>query len=29
VAMGIDRLLMVQTGKTDIREVLAFPFDIA
>ena len=27
VAIGLDRLLMVLTGKKDISEVLAFPFD--
>jgi lysyl-tRNA synthetase class 2 len=29
VAMGVDRLLMLQTGKIDLDEVLAFPFDRA
>ena len=29
VALGIDRLLMVTTGQTDIRNVLAFPIDRA
>ena len=29
VAMGVDRLLMLRTGKIDLDEVLAFPFDRA
>ncbi len=29
VAVGIDRLLMVKTGAKSMREVVAFPFDIA
>ena len=29
VAVGVDRLLMVATGKDDIRDVLAFPIDRA
>ncbi len=29
VAIGLDRLLMVLTGKAEISEVLAFPFDRA
>lgn len=29
VALGIDRLLMVITGQSDLRRVLAFPIDIA
>ena len=28
VAMGLDRLLMVETGKKNINEVLTFPFQI-
>lgn len=29
VALGLDRLLMVVVGATEIRQVLAFPFDLS
>lgn len=29
VALGVDRLLMLQTGRSDIKEVLAFPWSRA
>jgi len=29
VALGIDRLLMLACGATDIRQVLAFPYEFA
>ncbi|RMF87125.1 MAG: EF-P lysine aminoacylase GenX, partial [Planctomycetota bacterium] len=29
VAMGLDRVLMLQTKASDIREVMPFPFDRA
>jgi len=29
VALGVDRLLMLKTGRKDIREVISFPGNIA
>ena len=29
IALGLDRLLMVKTGVTDIREVLAFDWSVS
>ncbi len=29
VALGLDRLVMLAAGATDVREVIAFPFDRA
>ena len=29
VALGLDRLVMLAAGATDVREIIAFPFDRA